>query len=219
MINTRIPRGSLEDAFLRCERASLLIDELAKLLEDYELQEKGHVFAELDHETKIAKLGFSQPATPPPKIASAIIGEIIYNLRATLDYLVFILALMDSKQPQQQTQFPIVANRKDFSGQVKRHLKGVSPEHITEIEKLQPFVGCTWTGDLRDLSNPDKHRHLATLAGMGSYVFRIKRTKEGFETEFEPSVVVAFDDQRPVIETLRHLHDEVLGVLNRFSTE
>jgi hypothetical protein len=143
MISTPIPRALLEDAFLRCERASVLIEELAKLLEEYELEEKGHVFAEIDRETKMATLGFTQSANPPPKIASARIGEIIHNLRAALDYLVFVLARMDSQQLVQHTQFPIVTEQTDFSGQVKRHLNGISPEHVADIESLQPFAGCT----------------------------------------------------------------------------
>lgn len=66
----------------------MLTDELARLLSEYEEQEKNAVFAELDRETKIAKLGFTRPAAAPPKTVSVLIGEVIYNIRAALDYMV-----------------------------------------------------------------------------------------------------------------------------------
>jgi hypothetical protein len=31
------------------------------------------------------------------------------------------------------------------------------------IKRYQPFAGCQWTGLLRDLNNPDKHRTLTSV--------------------------------------------------------
>jgi len=94
-----------------------------------------------------------------------LVGEVCYNLRAALDYLVFELAINDSGSVQDQTQFPMESSPGGFA--VKRdpmrrecQLRGLSCTHIADIEKLQPYNGCEWTRTLRLISNPDKHRKL-----------------------------------------------------------
>ena len=95
-----------------------------------------------------------------------LIGEIFYNLRCASDYLVFELAKLDSGMEQNGTQFPIVDTKKDFEGRVKGPwLRGIKTAHVAEIERLQPYNGCTWTKRLRECSNPDKHRHLVPAGG------------------------------------------------------
>ena len=140
MPSPRLPRPILEDAYLRCERAKAHIDELELVLDEYETQERNVVFAEINHETKIASIGFTRPLGPPPKNTSILIGEVVYNLRAALDYMVYEMAIFDSGQPQEGTQFPIVTDKNNFSN-AKKSLKGVSPQHIEEIKVLQPFCG------------------------------------------------------------------------------
>jgi hypothetical protein len=86
-------------------------------------------------------------------------------LRCVLDYLVYALAELDSGSPQEKTQFPIMDAAKDFAGRGKAMLNGVNPAHVQAIERLQPYMGCQWTGRLRDLSNMDKHRHIVPGGG------------------------------------------------------
>jgi hypothetical protein len=113
------------------------------------------------------------PPQPPPEIGITA-GEVVYNLRAALDYLVFELAFRDSfgisqDEINMRTQFPIEDKPEGFKGRIdpiKRRgggtlpnwLTGVSPDHIAAIEELQPYRGVNWTKLLRDLSNEDKHR-------------------------------------------------------------
>jgi len=47
------------------------------------------------------------PIGPTPQIFSILAGEVIYNLRAALDYLVYELAKVDSDYVVYRTQFPI----------------------------------------------------------------------------------------------------------------
>jgi hypothetical protein len=42
-------------------------------------------------------------------------------------------------------------------------LKAVPPGPVALIANLQPYAGCMWTRDLRELSNQDKHRQLSPL--------------------------------------------------------
>jgi hypothetical protein len=100
-----------------------------------------------------------------PPIISIVLGEICYNLRSALDYLVYELARFDSNAIQDGTQFPIDDTRSKFVGHKHPMLKGISIAHEAKIEKFQPYNGCIWTKTLRTLSNPDKHR---TLTPRGS---------------------------------------------------
>jgi hypothetical protein len=94
---------------------------------------------------------------PPETFAGVrlgtLVGEIIYNCRCALDYLIYALAVIDSGKPQEKTQFPIMDTAKDFAGRGKTLLVGVSAAHVAAIERLQPYNGCKWTGLLRALSN------------------------------------------------------------------
>jgi hypothetical protein len=100
---------------------------------------------------------------PPDPMFSILVGEVCYNLRAALDYLVFELAKHDSGAEQKQTQFLIEDDAGEFQRKVPWRLKGLTPAHVAAIEVLQPFKGCEWTRRLRDLSNPDKHRTLVRV--------------------------------------------------------
>lgn len=183
----------------------------------------------------------------PPLVLSAIIGDTLYNLRSALDYLVYALASHDSGHPQEWTQFPI-----DFKPEVFRsrydpksgrrcYLRGVSADHIAEIEKLQPYNGCQWTERLVELSNPDKHRRLTVvqpkIASM-QLEFRVGPTT-GFSGEVTGTVTgavdpvsgewvqvrhditlgIAFENGQQVGSTLDHLQGEVTATLSRFRRE
>jgi hypothetical protein len=100
------------------------------------------------------------------------IGEICYNLRTTLDYLIFELAKLDSGVPQEGTQFPIIDMKRDFDSRKGRWLKGLNDAHVAAIERLQPYAGCRWTKAFRDLSNRDKHREFAEIGGKSeAYIY------------------------------------------------
>jgi hypothetical protein len=94
-----------------------------------------------------------------------LIGEICYNLRSALDYLVFELAKHDSGTPQKGMQFPIECSVNYFRGNRERFLKGINDAHVAAIEGLQPYNGCIWTTTRQSISNPDKHRELIKLTG------------------------------------------------------
>jgi len=109
-----------------------------------------------------------------PAMLGILIGETIYNLRATLDYLVYELAILDSGQIQKDTQFPIEDTESGWQlhmNGTKRgkvfdwgcYLRGLTPSHKACIKLLQPCYGCRWTDILRSVSNPDKHKTLTIV--------------------------------------------------------
>jgi hypothetical protein len=107
---------------------------------------------------------------------SITIGEIIHNLRCTLDYLVFQLVILETKTTPPESakiQFPIFDTEPGFKSRgVPTMLKGVGIDAIALIKSLQPFA----TGErnqsplrhLRELSNWDKHRSIS-LTGASTH--------------------------------------------------
>ncbi|MCZ6490116.1 MAG: hypothetical protein O7A06_06255 [Acidobacteria bacterium] len=156
-----------------------------------------------------------RPLDPPPTRLSALVGEVLYHLRSALDFAVFMAALLDSGEEQSDTQFPIVTDEDDWETQAKRRLKHLSRPRQQVVLALQPFRGQRWTERLRDLSNPDKHRHLTVVAAEAEHKLTIKRTSEGFETAFRPNVALSFDDGADVVSSLQELLEKVREAVAR----
>jgi hypothetical protein len=155
----------IKDARAKLDRAGEHLDTLKTELGDFQEADSHSIDAHTDSESG-AYLLRVQPNGVPPKIG-AIVGDVLCNLRPTLDYLVYALAYLDSGSPQEGTQFPICDTATKFKGKRKTWLKGLSPDHIAAIEALQPYDGrdeLLWLRTLRDLSNPDKHKHLSVVA-------------------------------------------------------
>jgi hypothetical protein len=167
-----------------------------------------------------------------------LIGEICYNLRSALDYLVFELAKFDSGVEQSGTQFPIMDAKQNFDGRGKEiYLKGVNRvAHAAAIERLQPYNGCQWTRSLREASNPDKHRHFVEAGG--SFVATVHSSLETdlsrivghARTELHPIIgsvemkvhmtgSVAFSDGTPIVETLEEVKLKIADTLNAFKPD
>ena len=113
-----------------------------------------------------------------PSNLAVVVSDAIHNFRSALDYLVFELALHDSGTVQNNTQFliedfkvdPADPKRRGFDARALNCLRGLRQDHINSIELLQPYKGVKWTKDLREVSNPDKHRRLTALTHKGQLV-------------------------------------------------
>ena len=95
----------------------------------------------------------------------ALVVDIVEDLRAALDYMVFELsALNRPKLDERAPQFVIADTKEEFDRQSKRRLRYLTEEQKTEfIEKLQPFNGNSMLGILRDMSGQSKHRRLLSV--------------------------------------------------------
>ena len=172
-----------------------------------------------------------------PARIPVLVGEIAYNLRSALDYLIFELAKLDSGIPQKGTQFPIVNTPKQFaSNTTTARLNGVSAAHVAVIERLQPYNGVDWPKFLRDISNPDKHREFVVMKANQTIVaytpidpeypaldLPIRRTPHPIAGEVHVKVDITVDilfaDGTPVIETLEKLILNVRQTLTDFQPE
>jgi len=178
--------------------------------------------------------GLRKPQIERDLMFSILVGEVCYNLRAALDYLVFELAKLDSGAEQEQTQFPIADDAGKFKEQSQR-LKGLKRTHVKAIESLQPYNhGCEWTRRLRDWSNPDKHRtlarvqtkhelrvhavdreHLREFENMpGATFIEVKGT--GVYAKLELHNDLQFADGSTVIQPLEEILTHVAGTLEQF---
>jgi len=179
---------------------------------------------------------------PPETFAGVrsgtLVGEIIYNLRCALDYLVYALAVLDSGSPQNGTQFPIMDAAKDFASRGKTMLTGIKAAHVDAIEQLQPYKGCNWTRHLRDLSNMDKHRHivpgggkmmatvhselatdLSRIHGAFDRVAKHPHTGKSVRIKVHISAQIVFLDGTPVIQSLNEIKTQVIDTLRQFESD
>lgn len=239
----------LDGAYIRLNRAIEHFTELKSLDEAYIDKETDFVAKEIkltvNPETGAPQVRYpARAGHQVPGIFSVIVGEIIYNIRASLDYLVYELARSDSGIEQQTTQFPIQSTQEGFRGNRKRFLKGVNDAHMAAIERLQPYNGTEWTKRLADISNPDKHRHLSVHAPRSAVAMRQGVGKADETEPWEPDVsgvivtlpfennvhgemymqvhialFVVFNDGSHVMRTLALLITEVVSTLEDFKPE
>ena len=163
---------------------------------------------------------------PTPLKLNRLIGEVIQNLRSSLDYLVYELTCHDAKSVIEKTQFPVAELEKTFMEQLKRYnlIGHLSPEHIAMIVQLQPYKKCNWTKKLTDLSNPEKHKTLTVVVSPvefrpspGSTEAILAGKKVDIEKDI--TVQVAFNDGTQVVESLEELISQVTQVLHDFRSE
>lgn len=180
-----------------------------------------------------------RPEFPIPAELSILIGEVLYNLRASLDYLVYELSALDSGSYKSGTQFLIEDTPDSFQRRRKTHLKGINDSYVAAIERLQACNGIKWTQLLRTLSNPDKHRHLVInthstkvvtsettqptdLGGSGDGLFfelAFKTNGRKMYVNIQVAFFTAFEDGLPVVDSLQEIKTQVAQVLTDFKPE
>lgn len=234
----------LYGAHLRFARADRHLSEADQLRRDWEQQCVDKIVRQDNGEYRFN--GFADV----PFLLPLVVSDITHNLRAALDYLVYELSLLDSKGLiKDGTQFPIEGGdgqapdeaKRKFAGRRESYLKGLNDAHAAAIELLQPYNGVEWTETLRDISNPDKHRHLSLLGKLDKVQATIRLNPEGrfFREEFDMKsmtyVVHRFDVEVdgthtiaitlpkrgaiPLLPTLRRIEAEVSRTIELFKPE
>lgn len=122
------------------------------------------------------KVGFMRIRLPEaPADLPFAIGDFLFNVRASLDYLVY--ALVEANPPNTPTtrnMFPICSTPEAFDGQIRGHrLDGIPEKAKTLISDLQPYPGRdNPLRRLADLHDFDKHRtfHLTTAVAKDTHI-------------------------------------------------
>ena len=218
-------KPSLNNAYFRVDRAkqhlaSIERELLAASVHDRERLQTVKSFVSATYDPIIV-------IPPAPPIFGVLVGEAVYNLRAALDYLIFELSFFDTRSIQDGTQFPIEDTSQGWRRRISKSkdprrpnwCEFLTPIHQAAIMKLQPCAGCKWTGMLRSLSNPDKHRTLTIVQfdTQDNAAAGVSHTSMYVSHNF--TIDITFDDGAPVIKTLQILQAEVTSVLDSFKTE
>jgi hypothetical protein len=93
-------------------------------------------------------------------------GDVISNLRSSLDYLVWELVLANKGTPTTTNAFPICDTVNSFGSELQKgRLSGTKPAVVSLVESMQPYhtgQKCheTFFWVLHHLSNINKHRRI-----------------------------------------------------------
>ena len=163
---TQTTPKQLQGSLVRIRRAELFLVELEGVLAEFEKTLFDGIEFRPEESAEGFTMQFSDLASPHTNLlpdASAIVGDAVNSLRSALDYLVYELAKHNEGKEVRNTQFVIASSIREFESQKKTRLKGLTERQVEMIRNVQPFQGVAWTELLRDISNPDKHRHLVGI--------------------------------------------------------
>jgi hypothetical protein len=106
--------------------------------------------------------------TDIPIRLAVIAGDVVHNLRATLDYLSWQLVEANGGIPDQRTEFPFGVDQADFTTRCQRKVRGVSAEAMSLIQALKPYGAGNQNSlyFLHRLDIRDKHRLLIMVGGI-----------------------------------------------------
>lgn len=103
----------------------------------------------------------------PPDRWSPILGDVIHNLRSSLDILVTQLVISNGSKPNKSTGFPVYTFKKDLKKGGFKKIKGVSPKVKKIIRLIKPYRRANrhlWELHMLDIS--DKHKIIIGIGGV-----------------------------------------------------
>jgi hypothetical protein len=177
----------LKDYERKRERAMLHFDVLREAIDGSLDVHHQPVRGEFDRDA--SKYIFRMPLEPTGRDWAPVVGDFVYNTRASLDYLITALVRSTGEKENTENQFPIygIPKGKGFqdvdewwetSPAVARKLKNTPAGTKAALKQLQPFRGVPVTNPLdhplfalAQMSNRDKHRRLNLLARVAEFHF------------------------------------------------
>lgn len=162
-------RLGLADPYLKTSRAKEHLESLRQELQVFYESKPCRFFREDDFENQrhIVKM----KVTNTPDRVSLIAGDFLFNLRASLDQLIWYLAKVTLPYPR-DTQFPILD--KPDAGLIRRRTKGLPTQAAAIIESLQPYntpnpadIQNHQLWRLNKMCNIDKHMRIPVHGSTG----------------------------------------------------
>lgn len=139
---------------------------------------------------------------------SVIVGEIVHQLRSSLDHLVSALVVQNGNKPNKRHQYPICDTRELFNQACENgFLEGISDSAKTIIESRQPYsngnnIKTHFLYVLREMNNADKHRLLNFIIAVGAAKELVidpgRETNQG-----EPAEVIGISPPNPAQPTAK----------------
>lgn len=218
--------SSLLEASARRDRAGKHLQDLISLCREFESEEMAKATIELNPDSNVPWV-FGRPDSPIPMEIPLLTGEVLEHLRASLDYLVYQLASHGSKgKPfkEHRIQFPIEDEEEKFERKRNDRLHMVVDDHVAIIKSLQPFKGCKWTGNLRDLVDSHKHRLLVVTKQNTNLTLekilgpKLSETGARSVTIRTSAVIrMSLEDGSDLTDELASLHVQVGSVIQTFA--
>lgn len=148
------------DSRQKLERAAMLIWSLDTLISKYRSREPViHVFHEAPAHYRSSSIVVREP---PPRDISSIFGDIIHNLRSSLDLLACGMAKLFGASDVRNVQFPFAASAEKLKFKIKkRGLNGLSAQLQRLLHDTKPYPGGNhWIVGIYELDLIDKHQAL-----------------------------------------------------------
>jgi hypothetical protein len=102
---------------------------------------------------------------------SCLVGDIVHNLRASLDHLACKLVSANGGTLTHQIYFPIADTEAKFNQRISRDLAGASPEAVANVCALKPFAGGNERlYHVHALDIIDKHRDILVVSACAGQV-------------------------------------------------
>jgi hypothetical protein len=156
--------ADLSGVLAKLDRAEEHRQAFDDLFDEFHASNPYSILSEYDPKTGWHSLRWNVLEELPLQRLGLLFGDMISNLRTTLDYLVWQLVLAGGSRPGRRTGFPVVRNDKDWEVQSRAALRGLAPEWVAEIEARQPFQlqqpAFHPLAILDHVNNLNKHRFL-----------------------------------------------------------
>jgi hypothetical protein len=157
-----------------------------------------------------------------------LISEYALHARAALDYIIYDLALHNTRQKQAGTQFPICECKKNFpkrtDGTGRGCLEHLTPKQVALVERFQPYNGFPLLQVLHELSNEDKHRHFAEIEA-SRFVTPVHTPQTDsisgrtqMNVKFYPAFQITLERDRDAAKTIRQIQTHLTAILNEFNS-
>ena len=124
-------------------------------------EESSHDKTQIDVKLRLSK--------PIPNEIAHIVGDIIHNLRASLDFAACDLAELNGATSLEGVYFPFGKTKESFEASSKEKMRKLSNRAKEHIRSLMPYRGgneILWLIHYLDLG--DKHRRLTPIGMVGS---------------------------------------------------
>ena len=156
--------ADLSGVLAKLDRAEEHRQAFDDLFEEFHAGNPYSILSEYDPTTGWHSLRWNVLEDLPLQRLGLLFGDMISNLRTTLDYLVWQLVLAAGSRPGRRTGFPVVRKEKDWEVQSRAALRGVAPDWAAEIKARQPFQldqpAFHPLAILDHVNNLNKHRFL-----------------------------------------------------------
>ncbi len=172
----------------KLNRATELVEELQAAIAEYHKSDPYQVKVKMDPETRRLIYYVSDVKDVPEKI-KLLVGDIIQNLRSSLDHLAYRLFIVagGSSTSARHIYFPIAEDEATFnSPDTQRKIKGIVQTAVDRIHAIKPYRGgndVLW--QIHELNNRDKHRLLLTAGASFGSMDIAAHMREGFKKFFE----------------------------------